>query len=100
MTQTLWRKMQGVYENLLPAEEQRFVMADGTAHPALGKQHFTLDWHGRKYKAKAHVMEDKHLAFPMIFGLDFLTDAGVILNLAKRVYGLRLDKGYIFYPFI
>ncbi|KAK7883986.1 hypothetical protein WMY93_027109 [Mugilogobius chulae] len=66
--------------------EQRFVMADGTAHTALGKQNFRSDWHGHKLNM-GHVMEDRHLAFSLIIGLDFPTEAGAILNLAKRVYG-------------
>uniref|UniRef100_A0AAV2JWX9 Uncharacterized protein n=1 Tax=Knipowitschia caucasica TaxID=637954 RepID=A0AAV2JWX9_KNICA len=84
MREGLWRNLHGTSRDLIPSEDQRFVMADGTAHVALGKQRFGLDWHGRKLSVEAHVMDDRHLAFPMIIGLDFLTDAGVILDLAKR----------------
>uniref|UniRef100_A0AAV2M9H7 Retrotransposon gag domain-containing protein n=1 Tax=Knipowitschia caucasica TaxID=637954 RepID=A0AAV2M9H7_KNICA len=84
MRESLWRNLHGTSRDLIPSEDQRFVMADGTTHVALGKQRFGLDWHGRKLSVEAHVMDDRHLAFPMIIGLDFLTDAGVILDLAKR----------------
>uniref|UniRef100_A0AAV2J967 Retrotransposon gag domain-containing protein n=3 Tax=Knipowitschia caucasica TaxID=637954 RepID=A0AAV2J967_KNICA len=100
MREGLWRNLHGTSRDLIPSEDQRFVMADGTAHVALGKQRFGLDWHGRKLSVEAHVMDDRHLAFPMIIGLDFLTDAGVILDLAKRVYGLQTANGYVFHPFL
>lgn len=86
---SLWKRIQHKKETLFAADEQRFVMADGTAHPALGKHKITVNWHMLRWNPDMHIMEDRHLAFPFIIGLDFLTEAGVILNLGERTYGLK-----------
>ena len=74
-------------------------MADGTIHQAMGKKTICLDWHGKQWPAEVHVMEDRHLTFPAIIGLDFLTTTGVLLNLAKNSYGLKTDRGYTYHAF-
>ncbi|KAK7925190.1 hypothetical protein WMY93_007500 [Mugilogobius chulae] len=75
-------------------------MADGTAHTALGKHKLSVDWHGQRWDTDIHIMDDCHLAFPVIIGLDFLSEAGVILNIARRSYGLKTGSRYTFYPFL
>ncbi|CAL9684709.1 unnamed protein product [Knipowitschia caucasica] len=98
--ESLWKEIHYKNETLFQAEKQRFIMADGTAHSALGKHRLPVDWHGQRWGTHMHIMEDRHLAFPVIIGLDFLTEAGIILNLARRCYGLRVGPRYTFYPFL
>ena len=99
MKQSLWRQVTAADENFLPAERQRFVMADGTTHQALGKKTICLDWHGKQWPAEVHVMDDRHLAFPVILGLDFLATTGVLIHLAKNSYGLKTDRSYTYHTF-
>lgn len=99
MKESLWRQVTSAEEGFLPVERQRFVMADGTVHQALGKKTIHLDWHGKQWAVEVHVMEDRHLAFSVILGLDFLIMTGAILNLAKNSYGLKTHRGYTYYGF-
>ncbi|KAL2083767.1 hypothetical protein ACEWY4_021540 [Coilia grayii] len=100
MKNSLWQQVALAEEAFHPAERQRFVMADGTIHQALGKKTICFDWHGSPWPVEVHVMEDRHLAFPVILGLDFLSRTGAILNLAKNSYGVKTDKGYIYHAFL
>ncbi len=100
MRESLWKQMSLAEEALLPAVSQRFVIADGTGHPALGKKSLCFDWHGSPSAGEVHVMDDHHLVFPLILGLDFLIRTGTILSLAKNTYGVKTNKGYTFYPFL
>ena len=72
MRENLWKQMRLADKTLLPAEVQRFVTGDSTGHPALGKERLYSVWHGRQWGVEAHAMEDRHLAFLMIIGCDFL----------------------------
>ena len=100
MKESLWKRVMPAGETFLPADRQGFVLADGTAHQALGKKDLGFDWHGVKTTIDTHVMQDRHLVFPVILGLDFLAETGAMLDLAKNRYGLKTGKGYTYYPFL
>ena len=98
--ESLWKRIMLPDEAFLPAERQGFVLADGTAHQALGKKGLEFDWHGVQRTVDTHVMQDRHLVFSLILGLDFLSETGAILDLAKNRYGVKTGKGYTHYPFL
>ncbi|XP_036066205.1 uncharacterized protein LOC118598098, partial [Oryzias melastigma] len=100
MQDTLWKQVSREEENFQPSEKQRFVMADGTVHQALGKKTVGLEWHGEQWPVTVHVMKDDHLVFPLVLGLDFLSKSRAVLNLAKNTYGLEKDQRYIYHSFI
>lgn len=43
-------------------------------------------------------MKNAHLAFPIIAGLDFLRAAETIVDVGQGRYGLKMERGYIYYP--
>ncbi|KAI2647650.1 Retrovirus-related Pol polyprotein [Labeo rohita] len=65
---------------------QKFIMANGTIHHSLDHQLMNYVWHGREYEMGAFIMEDSHLAFPVIIGLDFLKLAGVVVDFEQGRY--------------
>ncbi|RXN36895.1 reverse ribonuclease integrase [Labeo rohita] len=79
---------------------QKFIMADGTIHHSLDHQLMNFVWHGREYEMGAFIMEDSHLAFPVIIGLDFLRLAGVVVDFEQGRYGIRRGKDYQYFPFL
>ena len=74
---------------LEPCPDQSFVLGDGQVPAPLGKATFTYVWHDTYWWLKTFVMDDKHLAFPLILGLDFLSKTQTRIHLGENEYGVR-----------
>jgi len=48
-----------------------FVMADGKMHQSKGQVVLKYNWHQERGKVVVYIMEDSHLVFPVVLGLDF-----------------------------
>uniref|UniRef100_A0A3P9MP57 Gypsy retrotransposon integrase-like protein 1 n=1 Tax=Oryzias latipes TaxID=8090 RepID=A0A3P9MP57_ORYLA len=100
MRESLWNQLTGPEEIFQLTERQRFVMADGTVHQELGHKTLCLEWHQDQWTINVHVMEDRHLAFSLVLGLDFLSKSGAILDMSRNSYGVKTDHGYKFHAFL
>lgn len=76
------------------------MVADGTAHESEGKVPITLEWHGERWTINLYIMPSKSLAFPLVLGLDFLSQTGVQLDVAAMTYGLKVKGQDKVYPFL
>lgn len=84
MSEGLWQQITLAEEPLQSTERQKFVMADGTVRQSLGRKRQDY-WQGGQWDVEVHIMEDCHLAFPLILGLDFLSQTAAVLDLARNM---------------
>ena len=45
-------------------------------------------------------MDDRHLTFPLILGLNFMVGTGVQINVAEREYGLKVKGRWTYFTFL
>lgn len=77
MQRQLWEVMAKPGEQLRKHFNRTFILADGKAQTSEGRVHITYEWHGMMWTVDTYVMADQQLAFPLILGLDFLSQTGV-----------------------
>lgn len=100
MRETVWNKVSSSDERFSWKDRQRFALADGTVHQAKGRKIVSVRWHDIAYDVPVYVMEDQHLAYPLIVGLDFLAHAGVVIDLNQHSYGIKTGKGFKYFSFL
>lgn len=76
------------------------MLADGKAQTSEGRVHITYEWHGTMWTVDTYVMADQQLAFPVILGLDFLSQTGVRLPVGEHSYELCINGRNTVFPFL
>lgn len=99
MQESRWKEIAGMY-NEIQNVKQNFVMADGKMHQSKGQVEMKHDWHQERGKVDVYAMEDSHLVFPVVLGLDFLTRVGSTFDFSQLCYKLPSKRGESGYPFI
>lgn len=94
MQKSLWQKITCSGEQL--CENQSSPLADGKVHGALEKVQLLYNWHTSMWSLEMFILEDDHLAFPIILGLDFLTKTKTIIDLGENKYGVWNQRKYLY----
>ncbi|XP_028286092.1 uncharacterized protein LOC114451563 [Parambassis ranga] len=100
MKNSLWQQLTRWGERLEAGANRPFVLADGKAHTAIGMVKLAYLWHGTVWVVDTYIMDDRHLAFPLILGLNYMAKTGVQIDVATRRYGLKVKGKWTYFPFI
>lgn len=99
MQESRWKEIAGMHDEIQNVK-QNFVMADGKMHQSKGQVELKYEWHQERGKVEVYIMEDSHLVFPVVLGLDFLTRVGATFDFSQLCYKLPSKRGDSGYPFI
>ena len=100
MQNSLWQQLTRPGERMVIGEDRPFVLADGKAHTAMGMVKLAYVWHGSVWAVETYIMDDRHLTFPLILGLNFMVRTGVQINVAEREYGLKVKGRWTYFHFL
>ncbi|XP_058876774.1 uncharacterized protein LOC131731529 [Acipenser ruthenus] len=100
MRESLWRKIAHPGEELESAQDQYFMLADGQSHQAKGQVRLTYLLHGEIWFLGTYVLQDHHLTFPLVLGLDFLEKTHTQIDIVNRQYGVKHQKDFSYHPFL
>ena len=82
MQNSLWQRLARPGEKMGQGDDRPFVLADGKSHTAMGMVKLSYVWQGSVWPVDTYIMDDGHLAFPLILGLNFMVMTGVQINVA------------------
>lgn len=99
MQETLWRKISRPGEVLDSAHNQKFSLADGQSHRALGRIQLTYLFHDEIWFLDTYILADSHLSFPIILGLDFMEKTCTQIDIPNKKYGVKRLHGFTYHPF-
>lgn len=85
--ESCWNQLKG-QEKWNPSKGQTFMLANGQMHSSIGMSNWECELQGQKLKLMLYVLRDSDLTVPIILGMDFLTSAGIMLDLRRAEYGI------------
>lgn len=100
MQRKLWEALAKPGEQIQKHSNRTFMLADGKAQKSEGRVPITYEWHGLVWTVDTYVMADEQLAFPLILGLDFLSQTGVRVHVAEYNYELCINGRARVFPFL
>lgn len=100
MQRRVWEALAKPGEQMKQHLISNFVLADGKVQTSEGRIPVTYEWHGMFWTVDTYVMSDQKLSFPLILGLDFLSQTGVRLQVGEHSYELCINGRMSLFPFL
>ncbi len=99
MQKSIWQQL-CKEEVLLSSGGQTFLLANGHHQAAVGKVIWISKVYGVPVQTEFYVMNDADLAVPVILGMDFLSNSGMVLDFLHAQYILTTQENIVItHPF-
>lgn len=95
----LWNKLKSSNEQLDPWHGEPLYLANGDATAPLGQKVLDFYMHGMHFQIPTVVLPAQKLVYSVVLGLDFISLAGLQLNIKDQLYSFSGDSKNRVFPF-